>query len=234
MTTVEARLRLGMDVATFMTAFHMGFLLLSLIGLFLITVRIIPFDFDASIAVMVAALLNVVFALLWALQISKKAPRKRAVSVSSVPVKTEHLSSMVSFVIVAHDDELAIASCIDGVFNAAAGYRGPSEVLVVDDGSSDGTFEAAWTALDSKKTELTGVPGRVVKHLAHLGLTESARTAVNRVFGEYVAFVDAKTVCEPLQLAGVVDRVYPSPKTLSDIQAGGGLYVAEALRQLLN
>jgi len=222
-----------MDVPTFMTVFHMGFLLLSLIGLFLITVRVIPFDFNASVAVVVAVLLNMMFAFLWAAQISRKVRQRSAVSALSVSVRAERLSSMVSFVIVAHDDELTIAGCIDGVFRAAVGYRGPSEVLVVDDGSGDGTFEAAWAAVDSKKVELAGVPGRVVKHLSRLGLVESARTAVNKVSGEYVALIDAKAVCDPLQLSGIVDRVYPIPKTVGDIQSGGGLYAAEALRQLL-
>ena len=216
-----------------MTAFHMGFLLLSLVGLFLITVRIIPFDFDASLAVVVAVVLNMVFAFLWALQISKRVPQKQMGPVLSVPVKGERLSSMVSFVIVAHDDESVIARCIDGVFRVAVGCRGPSEVLVVDDGSGDGTFEAAWMAVDSRRVEVAGVPARVVKHLARLGMVESARTAVNKVSGEFVAFIDAKAVCDPLQLSGIVDRVYPAPKKVGDIQTNGGLYDTEVLRQLL-
>lgn len=233
MTTAEASGRHRIDVPTSMTVFHVGFLLLSLVGLFLITVRVIPFDFDASLAVVVAVVLNMVFAFLWALQISRKAPQKQMVPALPVPVRVEHLSSMVSFVIVAHDDEQTIARCIDGVFRAAVGCRGPSEVLVVDDGSSDSTFETAWTAVDSRKVELAGVPARVVKHLARLGLVESARTAVNKVSGEYVALIDAKAVCDPLLLSGILDRVCSTPKTVGDIQTNGGLYAAEDLRQLL-
>ena len=228
----EARLRRRLDVPAFMTAFHVSFLLLSLIGLFLITIRVVPFDFDASLAVVVAVLLNVVFAFLGAGQMGKKTVQKQALPVLPVPARAERLSSMVSFVITAHDDELRIGRCIDGVFRAAVGYRGTSEVIVVDDGSSDGTYEAAWAAVGSKKQELSNIPARVVKHLTCLGAVESARTGVGKASGEYVALIDAKAVCDVVQLSGIVGRVFPAPKTVGDLQSNSGLYSVEGLRRL--
>lgn len=237
MSTVEVSGRFRVDVSVFMTVFHTVFLVVSLIGLFLITVRVISFDFDASVAVVAAVLLNLVFAFLWAAQIEKKAAKKQASSHPSLVVTAKAirgLSKSISFVVVVHNDEDLVARCIDGVFNVAAECRAPSEVLVVDDGSGDGTFERAWAAVGSRRAEFVRVSVRVVKHLSHLGVVESVRTVVNRVVGEYVALIDARAACDPAQLSGVVSRVCPVPKVAGDVQVNCGLYAAEALRQLLN
>lgn len=209
----------------------MGFLLVGLIGLFLMASRVIPFDFTASLAVLMAILFNVIFGILWAGQISRKTPERQ---VPIPPVKAERLSSMVSFVIAAYNDEQTIMHCINSVFKAAVAYRGPSEIIIVDDGSSDNTYETAWATLNSKKQELTNIPAKVIKHLTHLGTTETTRTAVNKASGEYVAVVDAKTACDPARLTIIINRIYPTPKTAADLQGNSGLYHAESLRQLLN
>ena len=231
MTVAEVRVRHRIDVPVFMILFHMGFLLLGLIGLFLMASRVVPFDPAASLAVLIAVLFNVLFGILWAGQISRKTPERH---VSPPSVKAERLSSMVSFVIVAHDDEQTIARCIDGVFKAAVEYRGPSEIIVMDDGSSDNTYETAWAKISSEKQGLASVPVKVVKNLAHLGKTECARIAVNKSSGEYIALVDAKTMCDPVQVAAVTSRICPTPERAEDVGGADGLFSAESLRRLLS
>jgi glycosyltransferase involved in cell wall biosynthesis len=53
----------------------------------------------------------------------------------------------VAFLVPAHNEETEIVACIESLDAAAANYPGPCNVYVVDNASSDGTAEAARTAL---------------------------------------------------------------------------------------
>lgn len=72
---------------------------------------------------------------------------------------------------------------------AARGVRG--EVVFVDDGSTDGTAEAA-EALQVRFPWL-----RVFRHRRNLGLTEAMRTGFRAVRGDLVLFLPADLECHP-------------------------------------
>jgi len=230
-----------MRVPKFMRLLHVSFLLLGLLSLLLIAVRIISFDLSAFLVTIVAVFLNAVFAFLWAGEIEKKEVEKKEL----LP-KIGHVFPMVSFVVPAYNQEQNIIECVNSLFRCAVKYRGPSEIVVVDDGSADNTYEAAWTAVASKQRQLPDVRARVVKHLASLGKVEAMRTGVNKAMGEYIAIVEANTVCDPTELADLVDYIcasqreavkgiiYPPHKAVTATQGVIRLYRADALRQLLN
>jgi glycosyltransferase involved in cell wall biosynthesis len=72
---------------------------------------------------------------------------------------------------------------------AARGVRG--EVVFVDDGSTDGTAEAA-EALQARFPWL-----RVLRHRRNQGLTEAMRTGFRAVRGDWVLFLPADLECHP-------------------------------------
>ena len=61
---------------------------------------------------------------------------------------------MVSFVVPAFNEEANIARCVKSLYGCAEAYGGNCEILVVDDGSMDFTYEAAWQAVAECKAEL--------------------------------------------------------------------------------
>jgi len=117
----------------------------------------------------------------------------------------ERVYPMVSFVVPAYNEEKTIMRCINSLFKCAIKYRGPSEIIVVDDGSTDNTFEVAWTTINSKQRELAHIRVKVVRHMANLGKAEALRTGVNKAMGEYIAIVDADTFWDPSGLTELVD-----------------------------
>jgi cellulose synthase/poly-beta-1,6-N-acetylglucosamine synthase-like glycosyltransferase len=114
---------------------------------------------------------------------------------------------MVSFIVPAYNEERLISRCITSLFESAARYSGPSEIIVVDDGSGDYTYEAAWTTIQAGKRRYPLIYGKVVRHSANLGRAEAVRTGVNRAMGEVICVVDADSWWEPDTLRELVHRI---------------------------
>jgi len=121
--------------------------------------------------------------------------------------KVGRVYPMVSFVVPAYNEEKNIMRCINSLFKCAVKYRGPSEIIIVDDGSTDNTFEVAWSTINSKQRELAYIRAKVVRHMANLGKAEAMRTGVNKAMGEYIAIVDADTFWDSAGLTELVDYI---------------------------
>jgi len=119
--------------------------------------------------------------------------------------KIERVYPMISFVVPAYNEEQNIMRCINSLFKCAVKYRGPSEIIVVDDGSTDNTFSVAWSTINSKQQELAHIRAKVVRHMTNLGKAEALRTGVNKAMGEYIALVDADTFWDSAGLTELVD-----------------------------
>jgi cellulose synthase/poly-beta-1,6-N-acetylglucosamine synthase-like glycosyltransferase len=112
---------------------------------------------------------------------------------------------IVSFVVPAYDQEKNVARCIASLFKCAEKYDGLCEIIVVDDGSNDYTYETAWSAVQLGRHVSPRVRGKVVRHSANLGKIEALRTGVNRALGGLVAIVDADSEWSSDTLVGLVD-----------------------------
>ena len=134
---------------------------------------------------------------IWALAAAFSAARSKAESRSLYP--------SVSFVVPAYNEEKNIPNCIKSLYRCAASYEGPCEIIVVDDGSSDYTYEVAWSAVELGRRTDPRVPGKVVRHSANLGKVEAVRTGANRSLGNLVAVVDADSCWSPDTLSRLVD-----------------------------
>jgi cellulose synthase/poly-beta-1,6-N-acetylglucosamine synthase-like glycosyltransferase len=131
--------------------------------------------------------------------------------VAAVFARTHHAKPkrvfypMVSFVVPAYNQEKNVARCVASLFECAEKYGGNCEVIVIDDGSSDYTYEVAWSAVHLGRCDNPRVRGKVVRHSANLGKIEALRTGVNRALGGLVAIIDADSEWTIDTLVGLVD-----------------------------
>src|SRR5438093_7701223 len=84
------------------------------------------------------------------------------------------------------NEEVNVAVLTDRLF-AAAGEAGiPTELVLVDDGSTDGTWDAIRRLRDRFGDSVAGV-----RHTANRGIAESWRSGLGAARGSYVCFIDA-------------------------------------------
>ena len=112
---------------------------------------------------------------------------------------------MVSFVVPAYNEEKNVSGCITSLFRNAEKYGGLCEVIVVDDGSRDFTYEVAWSSLELNRKLLPQVRGKVVRHSANLGKVEAIKTGVNAALGGLIVIVDADSWWLPDTLVRLVN-----------------------------
>lgn len=111
----------------------------------------------------------------------------------------------VSFVVPAFNQERNVSRCITSLFKCAENYGGSCEIFVVDDGSSDHTYEVAWSAIKLGHGKQPKVRGRVVMHSVNLGKIEALKTGVGKALGSVIAIVDADSEWMPDTLGKLVD-----------------------------
>jgi cellulose synthase/poly-beta-1,6-N-acetylglucosamine synthase-like glycosyltransferase len=119
---------------------------------------------------------------------------------------------MVSFVVPCFNEEKRVARCVSSLFECASRYSGLCEIIVVDDGSIDLTYEVAWGALETGRRRYPDVHGKIVRHSANLGKTEAVRTGVNKAFGSLIAVVDGDSWWAPHTLKRLVDYMLANGK----------------------
>ncbi|MBN1793930.1 MAG: glycosyltransferase, partial [Candidatus Omnitrophica bacterium] len=98
----------------------------------------------------------------------------------------EHRPSFeVSLVIPAYNEERRLGRALEGVFSFFRGCDFSYEIIVVDDGSCDGTERVA----DEFKNTIPFLT--YIKHERNLGKAEAVRKGILVAQGEYICFSDA-------------------------------------------
>lgn len=137
----------------------------------------------------------------------------------------------VSIIVPAYNSERLIPTCLTSLFQSASKYMGFFEIIVVDDGSSDYTYEMAWATIQKCRRKWPQIRGKVVRHTAKLGRNQALKTGVNKSFGTLIAIVDIQTTWKPSAIKELVEAIerggFPSSNSTPI------LYRAEALRKLL-
>ena len=119
--------------------------------------------------------------------------------------KKQSFYPMVSFIIPAYNQEKNIALCINSIYKSAANYSGLSEIIVIDDGSSDYTYEIAYSTIHDNHKKYPKVSGKVIRHSINLGKIASLQTGINRALGGLIAVVDSDSEWNEQTLSGLVD-----------------------------
>ena len=192
-----------------MVWFHLSFTVLSLIALFLMATEVIMLDWLALWTIVAAIALNSLFAVMW-----YEDTKQRPILMQEIKAYETRAFPMISFIVSAFNQETTISHSIRSLLKCASDYRGASEIILVDDGSTDDTYESAWAALDSMRKEIPSIRAQAVKHMTHLGKTEAAKTGSNKAMGEYLALVDAATPCEYVSLNSLVDSLFAAKKSM--------------------
>lgn len=119
---------------------------------------------------------------------------------------------MVTFIVPAHNEENNIPRCIDSLYRCIDKYKGICEVLVIDDGSTDYTYEVARSTIELKKALHPHVRSRVIRHFTNLGKIEAVKTGVNSALGQLIALVDADSWWLPDTLNELVNYMTSNSK----------------------
>jgi len=118
---------------------------------------------------------------------------------------------MISFVTPVYNEEKRISQFITNLFRYAAQYPGFSEIIVVDDGSTDYTYEVAWAAIELSRDEWPCIGGKIVRHSTSLGREEAIRTGANKALGSVVAIIDIESCLGPI----IINELIPIGRFLS-------------------
>jgi len=116
----------------------------------------------------------------------------------------------ISFVAPVHNEEKRISRCIASLFKFAVQYPGFSEIIIVDDGSTDYTYEVAWAAIKLSRKGWPRIGGKLVRHSTSLGREEAIRTGANRALGSVVAVIDTDSCLEPI----IINELIPIERFL--------------------
>jgi dolichol-phosphate mannosyltransferase len=100
-----------------------------------------------------------------------------------------------SIVLPAYNEADNLPGAVARALAATAHVEGGYEVIVVDDGSVDGTGEVA-----RRLVEEHGGPVRLMSHARNLGKGAALRTGFENARGELVFFTDSDNQCDPDEL----------------------------------
>lgn len=119
---------------------------------------------------------------------------------SPVPRSPALLEGLVSLVIPAHNEADNIGPVILAADSALRGMASEHEILLVDDGSTDGTPEVARAALGSEDGRL-----RIISHARKSGYGVSVRDGLLAAKGDFVGFMDGDAQFDPGDLAALAE-----------------------------
>ena len=116
-----------------------------------------------------------------------------------MPARSGHDHPLVSVIIPTHDRHALLMEAIDSV---RAQTYAPIELIVVDDGSTDGTSE-----------QLSGEPGVRLLRIDHTGCPGAVRNAgVAIATGDHLAFLDSDDLWMPDKLAAQMELLRGRPE----------------------
>ncbi|MCX8153095.1 MAG: glycosyltransferase family 2 protein [Candidatus Bathyarchaeota archaeon] len=120
---------------------------------------------------------------------------------------------MVSFLVPAYNEEKHIAKCITSLFRCAKNYHGNCEIIVVDDGSTDYTYEVAWATAKLLHAKNPRIRYKITRHMVNLGKAEALKTGVNKALGQLIAVVDGDSEWKQDTLQKLVDYMLANGKS---------------------
>ena len=123
------------------------------------------------------------------------------------------MSSLISIIIPTYNHRTALEKCLASI--AAQTFK-DFEVIVVDDGSTDGTYNSLLLPLSLRGSDLpAGQAGRglqVLRHEKNRGAPAARNTGLQKAKGEYLLFCDADVVMRSDMLQKMYDALQMHPE----------------------
>ncbi len=135
----------------------------------------------------------------------------------------------ITVLIAAYQEEEAIAQTLESVRDS--GYPGRIEIIVVDDGSADGTSAAVGYC---QAALFAGTPDRELRLIRlerNRGKAMALNVGLERAGNELVVTIDADTHLQPGSLAAIVDRLLSGPPEMAAV--AGAVLVGNARESLI-
>jgi phenylacetate-CoA ligase len=104
------------------------------------------------------------------------------------------------------NEEVNIPVLSERLFAATDESGIPTELVLVDDGSTDGTWQAIQRLQESRGDSVVGV-----RHPTNFGISESWRTGLDSARGTYACFIDADLQNPPEEVVTLYRRLLSSP-----------------------
>ena len=114
----------------------------------------------------------------------------------------------ISIIAPVYNGEKRISEFLTSLFKSAAEYLNFCEITVVDDGSSDYTYEIVWATIQKWRRQWPNIKGRVIKSCAHLGRAEAIKMGVDRAFGQLIITVNGDILLRSNALKEIVKGYY--------------------------
>ena len=128
-------------------------------------------------------------------------------------IKTKHpFYPNITFIVPAYNQQPNITSCVTSLYKNAEEYNGSCEIIVVDDGSTDFTYETAWATIEENRAAHSRTRGKVIRHMSNLGKIEALRTGLNSALSGVIAIVDGDSEWNPDTLVKLVDCMLSNGK----------------------
>jgi dolichyl-phosphate beta-glucosyltransferase len=115
--------------------------------------------------------------------------KRRLVSEVSTPLDRKEVEPVLSIVIPAYNEERRIVPSLERIREYLVAWGEPSEVIVVDDGSRDGTSKVVESEVP--RYQESGIPLRLLGDGTNRGKGATVRTGVLAASGYIVLFTDA-------------------------------------------
>ncbi|MCX5715183.1 MAG: glycosyltransferase family 2 protein, partial [Candidatus Omnitrophica bacterium] len=110
------------------------------------------------------------------------------------------LKGKISIIMPAYNEANRIASSIEETAKTFDGFDCDWELLVIDDGSSDNTYEIACSLIEKYNNRLI-----VKKNPSNLGKGAAIKLAIQHFTGEYAVWLDADMDLHPSQIPALFD-----------------------------
>lgn len=107
----------------------------------------------------------------------------------------------ISFLLPAYNEEKTIRRCIESIDRAASNYRGKTEIIVVNDGSTDDTRKIASKAI----LDLKNCSGKVF-NIANSGKGFALRYGLARLSGDVVFRIDTDSILDDKAIGPVMSH----------------------------
>lgn len=107
----------------------------------------------------------------------------------------------ISFIIPVKDEEKSIKILYDGVISQVKNLHKSYEIIFVDDGSTDNTFEIA------KKISKTDGNVKIIKHRGNFGKSIALQSGFNSCLGEIVITMDGDLQDDPKEIPNFINKI---------------------------